>query len=101
MCWSCHIWRRHSVCTPCRRVKSDGHICESCGNEMLTAPGDWAAPRKNDDKAWKEIEKGNWLWDTSRVDRVAKRKRTRTYDWLKIIKEKRREEMKLDNDRVS
>jgi len=55
------------VCVPCRNVIGWGP-CPECG-EPRVLKNRWSAPRKNNDRAWKRIEKGEWLWDRRRVRR--------------------------------
>jgi hypothetical protein len=55
------------VCIPCRNVIGWG-LCPECGGERVTVAR-WSAPKKNNDRAWKRIEKGEWLWDRRRVVR--------------------------------
>ena len=56
------------VCIPCRNVIGWG-LCPECGGERVTVAR-WSAPKKNNDRAWKRIEKGEWLWDRRRVRRA-------------------------------
>lgn len=49
-----------SVCVKCRVVTS-GAI--HCGHEIAYVGPKWRAPRKTNDRAWKRIEAGDWLWD--------------------------------------
>lgn len=57
------------VCVPCRHVSKDRAVCVCCGADMHNAGKRWSAPKKNNDRAWKRIEKGEWLWDRRRVRR--------------------------------
>ena len=59
------------VCIPCREVYPGGR-CRRCGSptKLARAHGGWAPPKKNNDRAWRMIEKGDWLWDKKRVTRI-------------------------------
>lgn len=61
-----------TVCIPCRNVIGYG-LCPECGAERVTVYK-WSAPKKNNDRAWKRIEKGEWLWDRRRVSRQKMRR---------------------------
>lgn len=56
------------VCVPCRNVIGHTKACPECGKDReLTYK--WSPPKKNNDRAWKRIAKGEWLWDRRRVYR--------------------------------
>lgn len=57
------------VCVPCRYARKGSPVCERCGGTMI-ARARWSAPSKNNDRAWKRIERGEWLWSRRRVRRV-------------------------------
>ena len=63
-----------AVCVPCRDV-SAADPCVKCGEATVRAPYKWSPPRKNNDRAWKRIAKGEWLWDRRRVYRAKKHTR--------------------------
>jgi hypothetical protein len=45
-----------------------------CEHEKIYCGKKWAAPRKNNDKAWKLIESGDIWWDKRRMDRPLRAK---------------------------
>lgn len=51
------------VCVPCRLVFKQTHICPTCGESMKYVHPDWRAPKRNNNRAWRRVEKGEWLWD--------------------------------------
>lgn len=69
------------VCVPCRNInvqytviKDDddnlvARTCKACGGQVVRSPYKWAPPKKRDDRAWKRIANGEWLWDRRRVRR--------------------------------
>jgi len=59
------------VCIPCRNTVGYG-LCQFCGAERIVKAR-WSAPTKNNDRAWKRIENGEWLWDRRRVRRNPQR----------------------------
>lgn len=56
------------VCVPCRSVSKDFSKCQTCG-EPCVLKSRWSPPKKTNGRAWKRIEKGEWLWDRRRVRR--------------------------------
>lgn len=56
------------VCVPCRWVSKQTATCPTCKGSCVSKYK-WSAPRKNNDRAWKRIENGEWLWDRRRVRR--------------------------------
>lgn len=81
---------RH-VCIGCRKV--DFHPeCPQCGKETVLVGHRWRPPKKNNDRAWKLIANGEWLWDTRHVNRVAANDAYRK--WVKQAKRKRSKWMK-------
>lgn len=42
-----------------------------CGEEMQLVSYRWCPPKKNNDRAWKRVARGDWLWDHRRIRRVA------------------------------
>ncbi len=61
---------RTYVCVPCRTAKK-GYTenCLSCGGPLIMKYK-WKAPKKNNDRMWKRIEKGEWYWDRRRIRRA-------------------------------
>ncbi len=62
------------VCVPCRMVKrvQDFYfepVCPSC-MEPMKKMWRWSPPKKTNNRAWKRIERGDWMWDHRRVRRV-------------------------------
>lgn len=74
--------RSKRVCVPCRKVYGGGGSsnrnnasrpgrvatvapwrCTVCGEPMVEVSYRWRAPRRNNDRAWRRIEQGNWLWE--------------------------------------
>lgn len=51
------------VCVPCRNVFRLTGKCPDFGEVLVRRHHKWRAPRKTNDKAWKLIEQGDWLWD--------------------------------------
>lgn len=58
------------VCVPCRIVSG---VAPSCGHEAALVGHRWRAPRKGDDRAWRRIAAGDWLWDETSLRRAARR----------------------------
>ena len=59
-------WGYHAkyVCIPCRDVRPFSvESCIYCKGPVITQSWRWRAPRKTNDKAWKRIEAGDWLWE--------------------------------------
>lgn len=95
-----------AVCVPCRYARKGYGPCERCGGPMQYPGRKWSAPKSNNDRAWKRIENGEWLWDRRRVRRVRSDKRNTITkfkfsveeveipDWLtdgvRIVKRKKR-----------
>ncbi|SEB99259.1 hypothetical protein SAMN04489844_1466 [Nocardioides exalbidus] len=74
-----------TVCVPCRRVWGGGGSsnrgrrtaswdsriitvapttgCPLCGGETVSASYRWRAPARRNDRAWKRIAQGDWLWE--------------------------------------
>ncbi len=73
------------VCVSCRFVSKSITVCPHCHDGMLCAGKKWSAPKKNNDRAWKRIENGEWLWDRRRVRRRA-RSKNRLYDKISKVK---------------
>lgn len=57
------------VCVPCRTVFKQTVVCPSCGGSMQYVGPKWCPPKKNNDRAWKRVEKGEWNCDRRRVRR--------------------------------
>lgn len=57
------------VCIPCRLYDAGYEACRECGGEVVTPPRKWSPPQRKNKRAWKRIEKGEWLWDRRRVRR--------------------------------
>src|SRR5215467_3368267 len=56
------------VCVPCRKVyRQYMDRCPQCKGFMAHPGYRWRAPKRINNKAWKLIEKGFWLWDTKIV----------------------------------
>jgi hypothetical protein len=82
---STHIW---NVCITCRNIHpqytliedEEGNIvdriCKVCKGHVSRAPYKWSPPKKRDDRAWKRIANGEWLWD---------RRRTRRSGWKNYV----------------
>ena len=45
----------------------------ACGEEMVKVWYNWSPPKKSNDRAWKRIAEGDWLWDHRRVRRIRNR----------------------------
>ena len=71
------------VCIPCRNVVGYG-LCPECGAERKSVSR-WSAPKKNNDRAWRRIEKGEWLWDRRRVARSRGKGRDTYKTWETIV----------------
>ena len=74
-------WRYKTVCVTCRAVYAgSGNVttlspgrrpsyrvppktCVTCGGETTKVSYKWRAPKKRNDAGWREIERGNWLWE--------------------------------------
>jgi hypothetical protein len=64
-------------CIPCRRVSKaevwqkgagmSSNNCPQCKLPMQNMGARWAAPKKNNHKAWRALANGNVMWDSSRV----------------------------------
>jgi hypothetical protein len=66
------------ICIPDRYVSKRDSPCPHCGEDLLYMGTRWRAPKKGNDRAWKRIEKGDYLWDdTSRL-----RTKLRRHRWL-------------------
>lgn len=60
------------MCVPCRNVSKypdvdksrEGNFlqCRFCKGP-LTSMYKWSAPKKNNERAWKRIENGDWYWN--------------------------------------
>lgn len=78
---STHIW---NVCITCRNIHPQydvikdaddniiDRICKVCKGHVSRAPYKWSPPKKRDNRAWKRIERGDWLWDHRRIQRARK-----------------------------
>lgn len=76
------------VCVKCRHVaRGRAGTCPICRQTMQHMYYTWRAPKKTNDKAWKLIENGQWLWDRHAVD-------TKAIEWARHIR-KMREHMRL------
>lgn len=62
-----------SVCVQCRVVWKSGLYCGICGEPGQSQNARWRPPKQTNDKAWKMIEKGDWLWDKRAVVRKESR----------------------------
>jgi hypothetical protein len=60
----CHyaekLYKLHYACAACRvafkrHPAADGHRCPRCGQPMVCAGHDFAAPRRHDTKAWSVV----------------------------------------------
>lgn len=51
------------------------YAVHNCGGVIQLAPRHWCPPKKNNDRAWKRVASGDWLWDHRRVRRVSRRQR--------------------------
>lgn len=58
---------RHTyICVPCRYVaksRGSGRTCPRCGAALRHMGYWWRPPKKGDDRAWRNIERGLYLWD--------------------------------------
>lgn len=65
-------------CVPCRKIAKveiwpapkcgmSSTSCSKCQLPMQNMGARWAAPKKNNHKAWRAIANGNVMWDSSRV----------------------------------
>ena len=59
------------LCIPCRRVGKDSAYCPTCGEPMLNMGSRWRPPKKNNERAWKQIEQKRYLWDEAAVAKTA------------------------------
>ena len=64
MCYECRMFMAGpTLCIVDRKVwKGHGH-CPQCGEPGIAMGTKWRAPKSNDEKAWKRIESGDFLWD--------------------------------------
>ena len=58
-----------TVCVTCR-VVTQGAI--HCDHTLTTVGPNWRASRRTNDRAWKRIEAGDWLWDHDALGRRPK-----------------------------
>lgn len=79
-----------SVCVPCRFAAKQTWKCPHCGLEMAYAGRKWRAPKKNNDRAWKMIAAGDWLWDKMAIDSKAVKQKNGNERWKAALKRKQR-----------
>lgn len=64
-----------NICVPCHDAapiivwKDGAWVHHSCMGRLTSSPYNWSPPKKNNVRAWKRIENGEWLWDRRRVRR--------------------------------
>lgn len=75
-----------TVCVPCRLVWKTGRtgwalstrgrvsvgpatVCSQCGAPTQKVSYKWRPPKKSNDKAWKRVAAGDWLWEVNQTDK--------------------------------
>ena len=60
------------ICIPCRFVTKSvwGANCPKCREPMKNMGTHWRAPKKSNERAWRLIEQGKYLWDEKAVARA-------------------------------
>jgi len=73
----------HGIVLVCLTHRAVSHYggCPVCGNYDFSIHPKWRAPKKNNDAAWKLLEKGDYLWDKRAVIRKKEKKRERRLDF--------------------
>lgn len=85
------------VCIKCREISLTDQ-CLRCGGEATLVHSKWRPPKKHNDKAWKLIEKGEWLWDVRHIDRSKRHRSRKKISSLKKYLERLLEKKDIDND---
>lgn len=73
------------VC-PEHRHASHWNACK-CGNNIFMSPR-WRAPKKTNDRAWKMIQNGEFLWDKKAIARKETRSQERLAAYWAALKRK-------------
>jgi hypothetical protein len=55
------------LCVKDRKVWKGFHHCPTCGEEGIKMGTKWRAPKKNNERAWKRVQSGDFLWDHNEV----------------------------------
>lgn len=76
VCFGCHAINPHT--NSYTKLDTEYKLYEDyaihdCGGVIQVAPRHWCPPKKNNKRAWKRVENGNWLWDHRRVLRIRER----------------------------
>lgn len=66
------IYGDKAVCIKCRSFQ-----CHDTNHQKIWKGWRWRIPKKNNDRAWKMIEKGLYLWDAKAVKRKLMRQKRR------------------------
>lgn len=61
--------RTITVCVSCRTINNT----PPCAHEKETCHHKWRAPKRSNDRAWKRIAAGDWLWDDTSIRRSVRR----------------------------
>jgi hypothetical protein len=54
-------------------------VCPTCGEPGLSMGPKWRPPKLTDEKSWKLIDNGDYLWDKRAIRRVADKLRKRSF----------------------
>jgi len=76
VCFGCRELNPHGntfVCTDEIYSIYKDYAIHNCGGVIRPAPRHWCPPKKNNDRAWKRVANGDWLWDHRRVQRIGAR----------------------------
>jgi len=94
------------VCVKCRKLDA-GTPCNACGGDTVLVHSQWRAPKKTNDRAWKRVENGEWLWDRNHIDwksrhNKIKRLRSRLQRLLRLVGDEKvdQEKIKTNIERV-
>jgi hypothetical protein len=55
------------VCVPCRLAMKSMSVCSNCHNPAEFCGYRWRAPKRTNDRAWKMIESGDFMWDKKAI----------------------------------
>jgi hypothetical protein len=82
--------KRQSSPTPrSNGTRSSKYVCVKhrtvdkpcCDTEKVVVSYRWRAPKKRDERAWRRIEQGNWLWENKVSWRDADADRSAWWSW--------------------
>jgi hypothetical protein len=51
------------VCIACRTISKTSSTCVECQQPTWILHHKWRAPKRTNDRAWKRIAAGDWLWE--------------------------------------